>query len=74
MIARSANEGAPGLHYTYANVTVMIPAKMREIKVRGMIGEVSLQAEETGIPILSCNVQRGTVRRLRGQRRPGEQG
>ena len=57
MIARSANEGAPGLHYTYANVTVMIPAKMREIKVRGMIGEVSLQAEETGIPILSCNVQ-----------------
>ncbi len=57
MIARSANEGALGLRCTYANVTVTVPAKMREIKVRGMIGEAALQAEETGIPILSCNVQ-----------------
>ena len=31
--------------------------KMREIKVRNMIKEASVQAEETGIPILGCNVQ-----------------
>ena len=57
MIARSVNEGALGLHYTYANITVVGPAKMREIRVRGMVEEASVQAEETGIPILSCNVQ-----------------
>ncbi|MDE5697905.1 MAG: hydrogenase maturation factor [Lachnospiraceae bacterium] len=55
--ACSANGDALGLHCVYANVTVMVPGKMREIKVRGMIEEASVQAEETGIPILSCNVQ-----------------
>lgn len=57
VIACSANEEALGLHGVYANVTVMVPVKMREIKVRGMIEEVSVQAEETGIPVMSCNVQ-----------------
>lgn len=57
IIACSANGEVLGLHDVYANVTVMIPGKMREIKVRGMIEEASVQAEETGIPILSCNVQ-----------------
>lgn len=57
VIARSANGEAMGLHYVYANVMVMVPAKMREIKVRGMIEEASAQADETGIPIMSCNVQ-----------------
>lgn len=57
VIACSANGEALGLHYVYANVTVMVPAKMREIKVRDMIVEASVQAEETGIPIMSCSVE-----------------
>ena len=56
-IACSANRAAPGLQYTYANLTVAVPKKLREIKVRGMVEAVSVQAEETGIPILSCNIQ-----------------
>ena len=57
LIARSANAEAVQLHYVYANITVMVPAKLREIKMRGMIGEASVQAEETGIPIMGCHVQ-----------------
>lgn len=56
VIACSANREASGLQYAHANVTVMVPEKMREIKVRGMM-EAAVQAEETGIPILGCNVQ-----------------
>lgn len=57
LIARSANAEAAKLHYVYANVTVMVPTRLREIKVRGMIGEAAVQAEETGIPIMGCHVQ-----------------
>lgn len=57
IIACSANEAVSGLQYAHANITVVVPEKMREIKVRGMIEAASVQAEETGIPILSCNVQ-----------------
>lgn len=57
VIACSANREASGLQYAHANVTVMVPEKMREIKVRGMMEAASVQAEETGIPILGCNVQ-----------------
>ena len=57
VIARCANGEVLGLHYAHANITVVVPEKMREIKVRNMIEAASVQAEETGIPILSCNVR-----------------
>ena len=57
MITCCANAAAAGLFDTYANMTLMVPERLREIKVRGMIETVTLQAEETGIPVLSCNVQ-----------------
>jgi len=57
IIACSANEAAAGLQCAHANITVVLPAKLREIKMRGMLEAASVQAEETGIPILSCNVQ-----------------
>lgn len=57
MIACSANGEVSGLQYAHANLTVAVPQKLREIKVRGMVEAASVQAEETGIPILSCNVQ-----------------
>lgn len=57
LITCCANAAASGLVDTYANVTLMVPERLREIKVRGMIEAATLQAEETGIPILSCNVQ-----------------
>lgn len=57
IITCCANAAATGLSDTYANITLMVPERLREIKVRGMIEAVTLQAEETGIPILSCNVQ-----------------
>lgn len=57
IIACSANGAASGLQYAHANITAAVPEKLREIKVRNMIEAVSVQAEDTGIPILSCNVQ-----------------
>ncbi|MDE6219162.1 MAG: hydrogenase maturation factor [Lachnospiraceae bacterium] len=57
IIACCANKAVSGLQYAHANITVAIPEKMREIKVRSMIEAVSVQAEDTGIPILTCNVQ-----------------
>lgn len=57
LITCCANAAAAGLLGTYANMTLMVPERLREIKVRGMIEAVTLQAEETGIPVLSCNVQ-----------------
>ena len=38
-------------------MTLMVPEKLREIKLRAMIETAAVQAEETGIPILGCNVQ-----------------
>lgn len=55
--ARSANDAVTGLKCAYATITAAVPEKMREIKVRGMIEAASVQAEETGIPILGCNIQ-----------------
>lgn len=57
IIACSANREVSGLHHPYANITVVVPAKMREIRLRGMIEAASQQADETGIPILGCNVE-----------------
>ena len=57
VIACCANRAVLGLFDTSATMTLMIPERMREIKVRMMMEAVALQAEETGIPILSCNVQ-----------------
>ena len=57
VIARCANGEVSGLHYAHANITMVVPENMREIKVRNMIEAASVQAEETGIPILTCNVQ-----------------
>ena len=57
VIAGCANGAAPGLFYSYANMTLVVPKRLREIKVRNMVEAAAIQAEETGIPILSCNVQ-----------------
>ena len=57
VIACCANRAAFGLFDTSASMTLMIPERMREIKVRMMMEAAALQADETGIPILSCNVQ-----------------
>ncbi|MDE6916079.1 MAG: hydrogenase maturation factor [Lachnospiraceae bacterium] len=57
VIACSANREAAGLQYAHASITVTVPEKLREIKVRGMVEAAAVQAEETGIPILACNVQ-----------------
>lgn len=57
VIAGCANSAASGLFGSYANLTLVVPERLREIKVRGMIEAASIQAEETGIPIMSCNVQ-----------------
>lgn len=38
-------------------MTLMVPEKMREIKVRRIVEAVTVKAGETGIPVLSCNVQ-----------------
>lgn len=57
MTVCSANAGTSARCCAYANVTVVVPQKMREIKVRGMIEEAAVQAEETGTPVMSCNVQ-----------------
>ena len=57
LITCCANAAAAGLFGTYANMTLLVPERLREITVRGMIEAVARQAEETGIPILSCNVQ-----------------
>lgn len=42
---------------TFANLTVLVPERLREIKVRAMIQEAALQADRIGIPLLTCNVQ-----------------
>jgi len=57
IIICSANRAVSELQYPYVNITVAVPEKMREIKVRGMVEAVSVQAQETGIPIMSCNIQ-----------------
>lgn len=57
VIACCANSAAVGLFGSYANLTLVVPERLREIKIRSMIEAVSIQAEETGIPIMSCNVQ-----------------
>ncbi len=57
MLVCSQHKSLSGLQTAHANITVMIPEKLREIKLRGMIEAVSAQAEETGVPISSCNVQ-----------------
>ncbi len=57
VIACCANSAASGLFDACANMTLMVPEKLREIKLRALIETAAVQAEETGIPILGCNVQ-----------------
>lgn len=57
LIACCANNAVSGFFNAYASLTLLVPKRLREIKVRGMIEEMAKQAEETGIPILGCNVQ-----------------
>ncbi len=57
VVACCANSAASGLFDACANMTLMVPEKLREIKLRAMIETAAVQAEETGIPILGCNVQ-----------------
>ncbi|MDE6362670.1 MAG: hydrogenase maturation factor [Lachnospiraceae bacterium] len=57
VIACCANSAASGLFDAYANITLMVPERLREIKIRAMIEAAAAEAEETGIPILGCNVQ-----------------
>jgi hydrogenase maturation factor len=57
LVACLANSDTSGLLDAYANLTLVIPQKLREIKVRAMIESVAVQAEKTGVPILGCNVQ-----------------
>jgi hydrogenase maturation factor len=46
-----------GISGKYASLTLLVPLKLREIKVRSMIEAVTLKAEEMEVPILGCNVQ-----------------
>ena len=57
VVACCANSAASGLFDACANMTLMVPVKLREIKLRAMRETAAVQAEETGIPILGCNVQ-----------------
>jgi hydrogenase maturation factor len=57
IMACCANTDSSGLLDAYANLTLVVPEKLREIKVRGMIEAVAVQAEKIGVPILDCNVQ-----------------
>lgn len=41
----------------YATMTIMVPEKLREIKVRHMIEKAVIKADELQIPVLSINVQ-----------------
>ena len=53
----SANSMASGLRYVHANITAVVPERLREIKVRNMIEAVSARAGDMGIPILGSNIQ-----------------
>lgn len=57
VITCCANRAAQRLFDASAAMTIMIPERMREMKVRAMMEAAALQAEETGIPMLSCNVE-----------------
>lgn len=45
------------LSHAYANLTLTIPEKLREIKVRRLLAQAALAAEQVRIPLLSVNVQ-----------------
>lgn len=57
VIACCANRAVSGLSDSYANMTLIVPERLREIKVRSIIKAAAVLAEETGIPLLGCNVQ-----------------
>jgi hydrogenase maturation factor len=57
LIACLSNSDSSGLLDAYANLTIVIPEKLREIKVRNMVEAVAKEAEKIGVPILSCNAQ-----------------
>ena len=45
------------ISHAYANLTLTVPEKLREIKVRRIIERAAWEAERMQIPILSANVQ-----------------
>jgi hydrogenase maturation factor len=57
LIASLSNSDTSGLLDAFANLTLVVPERLREVKVRGMIEAAAIQAEKMGIPILGCNVQ-----------------
>lgn len=52
-----ANLAIPEVPHAYVNLTLVVPEKLREIKVRNMIGNAAAWAKRINIPILGCNVQ-----------------
>ena len=54
----AAKGGLPGAdHRAYANLSLFIPEKLREAKVRMMLAETAKRADELRIPVLNVNVQ-----------------
>lgn len=41
----------------FANIIIMVPERLREIKIRNMLELVSIKADELDIPVMSANVQ-----------------
>lgn len=44
-------------HRAYADISLFVPEKLREIKVREMLAETARRADELRMPILNVNVQ-----------------
>lgn len=57
MAVCNANAGSPFDSNAGVNLTIVVPERLREIKVRGMVEAAARKAEEIRIPIVSCNVQ-----------------
>ena len=45
-----------GVKDLYANITIMVPERLREIKIRQMLEKVVTNAEITGVPVLGADV------------------
>ena len=52
-----ANLTMSEIPHAYVNLTLVVPEKLREIKMRNMIENAAIWAKRIKIPILSCNVQ-----------------
>ncbi len=52
-----ANLAMSEISHAYVNLTLVVPEKLREIKVRNIIENAAVWSRRIKIPILSCNVQ-----------------